>query len=146
LHLNEPVSSSPHLLGEILGEVLAILNNPDGLRQLVNLPSGSAEGEIMRVLPIYFVYHYLETTGRWDIMGLEEHNSPLELKRKIREGGRFTLFFTLIVSLKYKCEHNITLLSCSTGTCCLESLAPLFAKSSLQKSFLTSTFGKTKFK
>uniref|UniRef100_A0A8C7CW10 Complement component 5 n=1 Tax=Oncorhynchus kisutch TaxID=8019 RepID=A0A8C7CW10_ONCKI len=81
-----PLSSSPHLLGEILGEVLAILNNPDGLRQLVNLPSGSAEGEIMRVLPIYFVYHYLETTGRWDIMGLEEHNSPLELKRKIREG------------------------------------------------------------
>uniref|UniRef100_A0A8C7D5P5 Complement component 5 n=1 Tax=Oncorhynchus kisutch TaxID=8019 RepID=A0A8C7D5P5_ONCKI len=114
-----PKTSVERLLtinGEILGEVLAILNNPDGLRQLVNLPSGSAEGEIMRVLPIYFVYHYLETTGRWDIMGLEEHNSPLELKRKIREGGRFTLFFTLIVSLKYKCEHNITLLSCSTGT------------------------------
>uniref|UniRef100_A0A8C8BQX9 NTR domain-containing protein n=1 Tax=Oncorhynchus tshawytscha TaxID=74940 RepID=A0A8C8BQX9_ONCTS len=114
-----PKTSVERLLtinGEILGEVLAILNNPDGLRQLVNLPSGSAEGEIMRVLPIYFVYHYLETTGRWDIMGLEEQNSPLELKRKIREGGRFTLFFTLIVSLKYKCEHNITLLSCSTGT------------------------------
>uniref|UniRef100_A0A8C7CMA5 Complement component 5 n=1 Tax=Oncorhynchus kisutch TaxID=8019 RepID=A0A8C7CMA5_ONCKI len=84
-----PKTSVERLLtinGEILGEVLAILNNPDGLRQLVNLPSGSAEGEIMRVLPIYFVYHYLETTGRWDIMGLEEHNSPLELKRKIREG------------------------------------------------------------
>uniref|UniRef100_A0A8C7CTE9 Complement component 5 n=1 Tax=Oncorhynchus kisutch TaxID=8019 RepID=A0A8C7CTE9_ONCKI len=115
-----PLSSSPHLLGEILGEVLAILNNPDGLRQLVNLPSGSAEGEIMRVLPIYFVYHYLETTGRWDIMGLEEHNSPLELKRKIREGGRFTLFFTLIVSLKYKwrCLMHFTLLCCCDRLSC----------------------------
>ncbi|XP_041756480.2 complement C5 [Coregonus clupeaformis] len=84
-----PKTSVERLLiinGEILGEVLAILNNPDGLRQLVKLPSGSAEGEIMRVLPIYFVYHYLETTGRWDIMGPEKHNSPLELKGKIREG------------------------------------------------------------
>uniref|UniRef100_A0A8C7QJY1 Complement C5 n=1 Tax=Oncorhynchus mykiss TaxID=8022 RepID=A0A8C7QJY1_ONCMY len=98
-----PVSSSPHLLGEILGEVLAILNNPDGLRQLVNLPSGSAEGEIMRVLPIYFVYHYLETTGRWDIMGLEEHNSPLELKRKIREG------ITSILSFKRPREFSYSM-------------------------------------
>uniref|UniRef100_A0A8C8BQQ1 NTR domain-containing protein n=1 Tax=Oncorhynchus tshawytscha TaxID=74940 RepID=A0A8C8BQQ1_ONCTS len=98
-----PVSSSPHLLGEILGEVLAILNNPDGLRQLVNLPSGSAEGEIMRVLPIYFVYHYLETTGRWDIMGLEEQNSPLELKRKIREG------ITSILSFKRPREFSYSM-------------------------------------
>uniref|UniRef100_A0A674CW09 Complement C5 n=1 Tax=Salmo trutta TaxID=8032 RepID=A0A674CW09_SALTR len=98
-----PVSSSPHLLGEILGEVLAILNNPDGLRQLVNLPSGSAEGEIMRVLPIYFVYHYLETTSRWNIMGLEEHNSPLELKRKIREG------ITSILSFKRPREFSYSM-------------------------------------
>ncbi|KAL0978964.1 hypothetical protein UPYG_G00178580 [Umbra pygmaea] len=72
--------------GEILGEVLAILENPDGLRQLVNLPSGSAEGEIMRFLPIYFVYHYLETTSRWDILGQETYNNPTQLKRRIREG------------------------------------------------------------
>uniref|UniRef100_A0A4W5LFM7 Complement C5 n=1 Tax=Hucho hucho TaxID=62062 RepID=A0A4W5LFM7_9TELE len=98
-----PVSSSPRLLGEILGEVLAILNNPDGLSQLVNLPSGSAEGEIMRVLPIYFVYHYLEATNRWDIMGLEEHNSPLELKRKIREG------ITSIISFKRPREFSYSM-------------------------------------
>ncbi|XP_071013377.1 complement C5 [Oncorhynchus clarkii lewisi] len=101
-----PKTSVERLLtinGEILGEVLAILNNPDGLRQLVNLPSGSAEGEIMRVLPIYFVYHYLETTGRWDIMGLEEHNSPLELKRKIREG------ITSILSFKRPREFSYSM-------------------------------------
>uniref|UniRef100_A0A8C8BZC4 Complement component 5 n=1 Tax=Oncorhynchus tshawytscha TaxID=74940 RepID=A0A8C8BZC4_ONCTS len=101
-----PKTSVERLLtinGEILGEVLAILNNPDGLRQLVNLPSGSAEGEIMRVLPIYFVYHYLETTGRWDIMGLEEQNSPLELKRKIREG------ITSILSFKRPREFSYSM-------------------------------------
>ncbi|XP_064830059.1 complement C5 isoform X2 [Oncorhynchus masou masou] len=101
-----PKTSVERLLtinGEILGEVLAILNNPDGLRQLVNLPSGSAEGEIMRVLPIYFVYHYLETTGRWDIMGLGEHNSPLELKRKIREG------ITSILSFKRPREFSYSM-------------------------------------
>uniref|UniRef100_A0A674CVS6 Complement C5 n=1 Tax=Salmo trutta TaxID=8032 RepID=A0A674CVS6_SALTR len=101
-----PKTSVERLLtinGEILGEVLAILNNPDGLRQLVNLPSGSAEGEIMRVLPIYFVYHYLETTSRWNIMGLEEHNSPLELKRKIREG------ITSILSFKRPREFSYSM-------------------------------------
>uniref|UniRef100_A0A4W5LEG8 Complement C5 n=1 Tax=Hucho hucho TaxID=62062 RepID=A0A4W5LEG8_9TELE len=101
-----PKTSVERLLtinGEILGEVLAILNNPDGLSQLVNLPSGSAEGEIMRVLPIYFVYHYLEATNRWDIMGLEEHNSPLELKRKIREG------ITSIISFKRPREFSYSM-------------------------------------
>ncbi|CAB1320241.1 unnamed protein product, partial [Coregonus sp. 'balchen'] len=101
-----PKTSVERLLiinGEILGEVLAILNNPDGLRQLVKLPRGSAEGEIMRVLPIYFVYHYLETAGRWDIMGPEKHNSPLELKGKIREG------ITSIMSFKRPREFSYSM-------------------------------------
>uniref|UniRef100_A0A6Q2ZDC2 NTR domain-containing protein n=1 Tax=Esox lucius TaxID=8010 RepID=A0A6Q2ZDC2_ESOLU len=87
--------------GEILGEVLAILDNPDGLHKLVNLPSGSAEGEIMKFLPVYFVYHYLETTNRWNIMGPEKYNHPSELKRKIREGITSIQSFRIPLKFSY---------------------------------------------
>uniref|UniRef100_A0A6Q2X2N5 NTR domain-containing protein n=1 Tax=Esox lucius TaxID=8010 RepID=A0A6Q2X2N5_ESOLU len=90
-----------HLKGEILGEVLAILDNPDGLHKLVNLPSGSAEGEIMKFLPVYFVYHYLETTNRWNIMGPEKYNHPSELKRKIREGITSIQSFRIPLKFSY---------------------------------------------
>uniref|UniRef100_A0A6Q2Y1G6 NTR domain-containing protein n=1 Tax=Esox lucius TaxID=8010 RepID=A0A6Q2Y1G6_ESOLU len=89
------------VVSEILGEVLAILDNPDGLHKLVNLPSGSAEGEIMKFLPVYFVYHYLETTNRWNIMGPEKYNHPSELKRKIREGITSIQSFRIPLKFSY---------------------------------------------
>lgn len=75
--------------GEVLGELLSIINNPEGLKQLTNLPRGNAEMELMGLLPIYYVYHYLEKTEKWDILGKETAASEKELKRKMQAGGMF---------------------------------------------------------
>jgi len=73
--------------GEVLGELLSIINNPEGLKQLTNLPRGNAEMELMSLLPIYYVYHYLDETEKWDILGSAA--SKKELKRKMQAGGMF---------------------------------------------------------
>lgn len=75
--------------GEVLGELLSIINNPEGLKQLTNLPRGTAEMELMSLLPIYYVYHYLDKTEKWDILGKESAASEKELKRKMQAGGMF---------------------------------------------------------
>lgn len=72
--------------GEVLGELLSILTNPRGLHQLTQLPRGSAEVELMGLLPIYYVYHFLESTEQWDILGKEMAASNVELMRKMNSG------------------------------------------------------------
>ena len=59
---------------------------PEGLRQLVNLPAGSAEAELGGLLPLVQVYHYLESTMRWDVLGSDIRSSSAEIKRKVKEG------------------------------------------------------------
>lgn len=56
---------------------------------MTNLPRGNAEMELMGLLPIYYVYHYLEKTEKWDILGKESAASERELKRKMQAGGMF---------------------------------------------------------
>ncbi|KAK7173715.1 hypothetical protein R3I93_003515 [Phoxinus phoxinus] len=89
--------------GEVLGELLSIINNPEGLKQLTNLPRGNAEMELMRLLPIYYVYHYLDKTEKWDILGKESAASEKELKRKMQAG------ITSMMSYKY--EHGFSMWS-----------------------------------
>ncbi|CAJ1069578.1 complement C5 isoform X1 [Xyrichtys novacula] len=72
--------------GEILGDFLSVVNNPDGLRQLINLPAGSAEAELGRVLPLIQVYQYLETTRHWDVLGEDIQRNSADVRKRIREG------------------------------------------------------------
>nr|XP_055056558.1 complement C5 isoform X1 [Misgurnus anguillicaudatus] len=91
--------------GEVLGELLSIINNPQGLKQLTTLPRGSAEVELMGLLPIFYVYHYLESTENWDILGKEAAASNMELKRKMKDG------ITSILSFKLKREYAFSMWS-----------------------------------
>ncbi|XP_076588073.1 complement C5 [Chaetodon auriga] len=72
--------------GEILGDVLSVVLSPEGLRQLVNLPPGSAEAELGGLLIPAQVYRYLETTRRWDILGADVRKNSADLRQQIREG------------------------------------------------------------
>ncbi|XP_056092292.1 complement C5 isoform X3 [Rhinichthys klamathensis goyatoka] len=91
--------------GEVLGELLSIINNPEGLKQLTNLPRGNAEMELMSLLPIYYVYHFLDKTEKWDILGKESAASEKELKRKMQAG------ITSMMSYKLKYEHGFSMWS-----------------------------------
>ncbi|XP_056142299.1 complement C5 [Lampris incognitus] len=72
--------------GEVLGEFLSVADNPDGLRQLINLPAGSAEAELTGLIPVFYVYQYLETTRRWSILGKDVQKSAEKLRRRLKEG------------------------------------------------------------
>ncbi len=72
--------------GEILGDVLSVMLDPEGLKQLVNLPAGSAEAELGGLLPLVQVFLYLETTRRWDILGENIQKTSGGVKQRIREG------------------------------------------------------------
>ncbi|XP_008299098.1 complement C5 [Stegastes partitus] len=72
--------------GEILGEVLTVMHNPEGLRQLVNLPAGSAEAELGGLLLLVQVYQYLETSRTWNVLGGDVQKNAADLKQRIREG------------------------------------------------------------
>lgn len=74
-------------VGELFGEVLAFVNDPNGLHQLTGLPRGSAEAEIMSILPVYYVFQFLEQTDRWELLGHDKAKSRMELKQKLKEGG-----------------------------------------------------------
>ncbi|XP_056314659.1 complement C5 [Danio aesculapii] len=81
--------------GEVLGDILSILNNPEGIKKLTNLPRGSAELELMSLLPVYYVYHYLDKTEKWNILGKESAASEKELKRKMQAGITSIMSFQL---------------------------------------------------
>ncbi|KAM9446334.1 complement C5 [Clarias gariepinus] len=99
-----PKSTVERLLtvnGEVLGELLSIIVNPKGLTQLTNLPRGSGEVELMGLLPIFYVYDYIEQSEQWGkIRGFE---NSVFLKRKLNEG------ITSIMSFKIRYEHCFSL-------------------------------------
>ncbi|XP_054854466.1 complement C5 [Eublepharis macularius] len=72
--------------GNPLGEVIATALDPEGVKFLANLPKGSAETEFMNVIPIFYVYHYLERTNSWDILGSEAITSKINMRRRMKEG------------------------------------------------------------
>ncbi|XP_069379296.1 complement C5 isoform X2 [Paralichthys olivaceus] len=83
---NSAVERMLTINGEVLDEVLSVMHNPEGLKQLVNLPAGSAEAELGGLLPLVHVYRYLETTGSWDVLGPDIQKNSAQLRQKIREG------------------------------------------------------------
>uniref|UniRef100_A0AAX7TRP4 Complement component 5 n=1 Tax=Astatotilapia calliptera TaxID=8154 RepID=A0AAX7TRP4_ASTCA len=72
--------------GEVLGEVLSVGHNPEGFRQLISLPVGSAEVELGGLLPLIQLFQYLEASGSWNVLGEDIQKSAANMKRKIREG------------------------------------------------------------
>ncbi|XP_035236018.1 complement C5-like [Anguilla anguilla] len=114
-----PKSSVDRLLtisGEMLGAVMAILNDPKGLQQLTSLPRGSAEVELMGILPVYYVYHYLDTTDRWNLMGTDIMRSKLDLRQKLKEG------ITSLMSFKKKTESSYSMWINGEGSTWLTAL------------------------
>uniref|UniRef100_A0A8C9V417 Complement component 5 n=1 Tax=Scleropages formosus TaxID=113540 RepID=A0A8C9V417_SCLFO len=88
---------------ELLGDIMFIMTDPKGLYQLTNLPRGSAEVEIMGILPIYYVFHYLEETERWDLLGDDTTSHRVALKRKLKEG------ITSVMSFRKKLEYGYSM-------------------------------------
>ncbi|XP_061881270.1 complement C5 isoform X2 [Entelurus aequoreus] len=72
--------------GEIMGDVLSVVLDHDGLQHLFSLPSGSLEAELGRILPLAHLYQYLETTSKWDVMGGNIHKNSDNLRQKMKEG------------------------------------------------------------
>ncbi|XP_007900925.2 complement C5 [Callorhinchus milii] len=84
-----PNTSPDHIVsikGDVIGEALAIALNPEGVRKLTNLPSGSAESEVMTVAPLFFIYNYLEKTSGWSKLGPLNTSIHLNMKVKMRQG------------------------------------------------------------
>lgn len=68
-----------------MGEVMSAVLSQKGIDMLTNLPKGNAEAELMSVVPVFYVYHYLEAGDHWNIF----QNALTEkqyLKRKLKEG------------------------------------------------------------
>ncbi|KAK3514717.1 hypothetical protein QTP70_028333, partial [Hemibagrus guttatus] len=99
-----PKSNVERLLtvnGEVLGELLSIIINPKGIMQLTNLPRGSGEAELMGLLPIFYVYDYIQQSEQWG--KIAEFGNSILLKRKLKQG------ITSVMSFKTKWENSFSL-------------------------------------
>lgn len=72
--------------GLLLGDVFTAALDPKGLSFLANLPRGSAETELMNVMPVFYVYDYLERAGSWDILAPETMTSRVNMRKRMKEG------------------------------------------------------------
>ncbi|XP_032435409.1 complement C5 [Xiphophorus hellerii] len=83
---NSAVERQLTINGELPGEVLSVILDPEGLKRLLSLPPGSAVAEVDRLLPLIQVYQYLETNSLWDVLGENIEKNSGELRQKIRDG------------------------------------------------------------
>ncbi|XP_038600517.1 complement C5 [Tachyglossus aculeatus] len=72
--------------GTLIGEVISAVLSPEGIDVLSNLPKGSAEAELMSIVPVFYVFHYLETENNWYILGSKAVSERDNMKRKMKEG------------------------------------------------------------
>uniref|UniRef100_A0A3B3X8U0 Anaphylatoxin-like domain-containing protein n=1 Tax=Poecilia mexicana TaxID=48701 RepID=A0A3B3X8U0_9TELE len=83
---NSAVERQLTINGELPGEVVSVILDPEGLKRLLSLPPGSAAAEVDRLLPLIQVYQYLETNSIWDVLGENVEKNSGELRQKIRDG------------------------------------------------------------
>ncbi|XP_014913176.1 complement C5 isoform X1 [Poecilia latipinna] len=83
---NSAVERQLTINGELPGEVVSVILDPEGLKRLLSLPPGSAVAEVDRLLPLIQVYQYLETNSIWDVLGENVEKNSGELRQKIRDG------------------------------------------------------------
>ncbi|KAG8141757.1 hypothetical protein E2320_006443 [Naja naja] len=72
--------------GNLLGDVIQAAVKPEALKLLADLPQGSAERELMNIIPVFYVYDYLERTNSWDIFGSDRTSAEITLLRKMKRG------------------------------------------------------------
>ncbi|XP_010115949.1 PREDICTED: complement C5 [Chlamydotis macqueenii] len=80
------IDRSVSVKGHLMGEVIATVLSPSGLSTLTNLPKGSAEAELMSIAPLFYVFHYLEKSDNWPLLGPETLTSRTQMRRKMKEG------------------------------------------------------------
>ncbi|XP_004712619.1 complement C5 [Echinops telfairi] len=69
--------------GQLIGEVMSAVLSQGSIDILSHLPKGSAEAELMSIVPIFYVYHYLEAGNNW---GTFHPMQKQNLKKKLKEG------------------------------------------------------------
>ncbi|XP_027723946.1 complement C5-like [Vombatus ursinus] len=72
--------------GTLIGEVISAVLTPEGISTLSHLPKGSAEAELMSIIPVFYVYHYLESGDNWNILGASHIIEKENMKKKMKEG------------------------------------------------------------
>nr|XP_048288168.1 complement C5 isoform X1 [Myodes glareolus] len=72
--------------GLLIGEFLSAVLSKEGIDILTHLPRGSAEAEIMSVVPVFYVFHYLEAGSHWNIFYPDSLARKQSLQKKIKEG------------------------------------------------------------
>ncbi|NXV79442.1 CO5 protein, partial [Atlantisia rogersi] len=80
------VDRSVSVKGHLMGEVIATILSPSGLSSLTKLPKGSAEAEFMSIVPIFYVFHYLEESKNWHLLSSETLTARTQMRRKMKEG------------------------------------------------------------
>ncbi|XP_009997244.1 PREDICTED: complement C5 [Chaetura pelagica] len=80
------IDRSVSVKGHLMGEVIATVLNPSSLNVLINLPKGSAEAEFMNIVPVFYVFHYLEGSDNWHLLGPQTLTSRTQMRRKMKEG------------------------------------------------------------
>ncbi|NWY61327.1 CO5 protein, partial [Chionis minor] len=80
------IDRSVSVKGHLMGEAIATVLNPSGLSILTNLPKGNAEAEFMGIAPVFYVFHYLEVSDNWHILGPQTLTSRVQMRRKMKEG------------------------------------------------------------
>lgn len=71
-----------------MGEVISAVLSQEGIDILTHLPKGNAEAELMSVIPVFYVYHYLEAGQKWNIFYPNSLTKREYLKKKLKEGKR----------------------------------------------------------
>ncbi|XP_074149042.1 complement C5 isoform X1 [Sminthopsis crassicaudata] len=72
--------------GALIGEVISAALTPEGISALNHLPKGSAEAELMSIIPVFYVYQYLEDGDNWNILGASHVTEKENMKKKMKEG------------------------------------------------------------
>ncbi|XP_076999393.1 complement C5 [Tamandua tetradactyla] len=72
--------------GLLLGEVISAVLSQEGVDILTHLPKGSAEAELMSIVPVFYVFHYLEAGNNWNIFYPNSLTKKQHLKKKLKEG------------------------------------------------------------
>ncbi|KAM4876956.1 LOW QUALITY PROTEIN: complement C5 [Thomomys bottae] len=72
--------------GLLIGEVMSTVLSQEGISILTHLPQGSAEAELMSIVPTFYVFHYLEAGNHWNIFHPNTLTKKQILKKKMKEG------------------------------------------------------------
>uniref|UniRef100_A0A8C0P3T6 Complement C5 n=1 Tax=Canis lupus familiaris TaxID=9615 RepID=A0A8C0P3T6_CANLF len=72
--------------GMLMGEVMSAVLSQEGIDILTHLPKGNAEAELMSVVPVFYVFHYLEAGSNWNIFSPNSLMKKQSLKNQLKQG------------------------------------------------------------